>query len=304
MEGIQIDLLEKLADEVPETLKKNVYKVFSKFSFLYVEGMNVNFKRGWASTVTDRHGIIFSSKEARQIEEFFASIVKPLTDTSESQHVKQIMKTIEEHFNDLNLKVSEFSREFGSVRFFYKQAKGCAIDFPVPLLESPYSTSIKIPEKNVIPVFIDLIIESIRLISSLENSRDIMQKYSPFLGGLIDSLKGNWKEAFLTWSEFSPAVAGLLGNVFLLLIDFTYPKIHTFAVMHPNSIFSAFLYWGFANFSPESDRMIVSKHLDSSTKESNIFLLSEQDIKGVYTMRGLEDSPLHSIPIFRLLLLK
>ena len=304
MEGIQIDLLEKLANDPPETLKKNIYKVFSKFSFLYVEGMRVNFKRGWASSVTDRHGIMFSSKEARQIEQFFASIAKPLIDTPESQHVKQIIKAIEEHFKDLNLRVSEFSREFGSFRFFYNKAKPCSINFPVPLVEPPYSTSIKIPEKNTVPTIIDLIIESIRLISSLENSKDIMQKCSPFLRGLIDSLKGNWKEAFLTWSEFSPAVAGLLGKVILLIIEFTYPNLHKFAVLHPNSIFSAFLYWGFANFSPESDRMIVSKYLDSSFKESNIFLLSEEDIKGLYTMRGSESSPLDSIPIFRLLLLK
>jgi hypothetical protein len=304
MEGIQIELLEKLANDDPEILKKNLYKVLSKFSFLYVEGLRVNFNRGWASTVTDRHGTIFTSKEAKQIEHFFASIVKPLTNTPETNHVKKILKLIEEHFKDLNLKIAEFSREFGSFRFSYQKAKACTIDFPVPLLDSPYSSVIKIPEKDAVPIIIDLIIESIRLISSLENSRDIMQKCAPFLGGLIDILKGNWKEGFLSWSEFSPAVAGLLGKVFLLLIDFTYPKIHDFAVMHSNSIFTVFLYWGFANFSPESDRMIVSKYLDSSIKESNIFLLSEKEIKELYTMRGLESTPLHSIPIFHLLLLK
>jgi len=304
MEGIQIELLEKLANNDPEILKKNLYKVLSKFSFLYVEGLRVNFNRGWASTVTDRHGTIFTSKEAKQIEHFFASIVKPLTNTPETNHVKKILKSIEEHFKDLNLKVAEFSRDFGSFRFFYQKAKACTIDFPVPLIDSPYSSVIKIPEKNAVPIIIDLIIESIRLISSLENSRDIMQKCSPLLVGLIDSLKGNWKEAFLSWSEFSPAVAGLLGKVILLIIEFTYPNLHKFAVMHGNSIFSAFLYWGFANFSPESDRMIVSKYLDSSFKESNIFLLSEEDIKGLYTMRGSESSPLDSIPAIRLLLLK
>jgi len=304
MEGIQIDLLEKLANDDPEVLKKNLYKSFSMFSFLYVEGMNLNFKRGWASSVTDRHGAIFTPKESKQIEHFFGSIVKPSIDLAESQHVKHIMKAIEEHFKDLNLRVSEFSREFGSFRFFYKQANSCTINFPVPLVNSPYSTVIKIPEKNTIPVLIDLIIESIRLISSLENSRDIMQKCSPLLVGLIDSLKGDWKEAFLSWSEFSPAVAGLLGNVFLSLIDFSYPNLHKFAVMHSNSIFSAFLYWGFAYFSPDSERMIVSKHLDSSTKESNIFILNEHEIKTLHSMRGLESSPLDSIPIFHLLLLK
>ena len=82
MEGIQIDLLEKLANDDPELVKKNIYKALSKFSFLYVEGMRVNFNRGWASTVTDRHGNMFSSKEAKQIEHFFASILKPLTDTT------------------------------------------------------------------------------------------------------------------------------------------------------------------------------------------------------------------------------
>ena len=74
--------------------------------------------------------------------------------------------------------------------------------------------------------------------------------------------------------------------------------------MHSNSIFSVFLYWGFSNFSPESDRMILSEHLDSSFKESTIFLLTEDEIKGLHSIRGLESSPLHTIPVFRLLLLK
>jgi hypothetical protein len=243
---------------------------------------------------------MFSPKEAKQIEHFFTSILTPTTvNTSESQHVKRILKTIEEHFKDLSLKLNEFSREFGSFRFVYEKNKGCVVDFPVPLVDSPYSTVIKIPEKNVVPIVIDLIIESIRTISSLENSRDIMQKCSPLILGLIDSLKGSWKEAFISWSECSPAVAGLVGKVFHSLLEFTYPNLHTFAIIHSNSIFHAFFYWGFANFSPESDRMIVSKHLDSSTKESNIFLLSEKEIKELHTLRGLD-----SIPVMQLLLLK
>jgi len=303
MEGIQIDLLEKLANDAPETLKKNIYKALSKFSFLYVEGMKVKFNRGWASTVEDRHGKMFSSKEAKQIEHFFGSIVKPLIDVSESQHIKRILKTIEDHCKDLALKINEFSREFGTFRFVYEKNKGCTIDFPVPLVDSPYSSVIKIPEKNVVPIIIDLTIETIRTISSLENSKDIMQKCSPFILGLIDILKGSWKEGFISWSECSPAVAGLLGKVFLLLLEFTYPNLHTFAVTHSKSIFQAFFYWGFANFSPESERMIVRKQLDSSTKESNIFLLSEKEIKGLHSLRG-DTSPLDTIPVMHLVLLK
>jgi hypothetical protein len=299
MEGIQIDLLEKLANDAPETLKKNIYKAFSKFSFLYVEGKKVDFKRGWALTVSDRHGSMFSPKESKQIEHFFTSIIKPQILTAESQHAKRILKTIEDHFKDLSLKLNEFSREFGTFRFVYEKNKGCTIDFPVPLVDSPYSSVIKIPEKNVVPIIIDLSIETIRTISSLENSKDIMQKCSPFIVGLIDILKGSWKEGFISWSECSPVVAGLLGKVFLLLLEFTYPNLHTFAVTHSNSIFQAFFFWGFANFSPESERMILRKHLDSSNKESNIFILSEEEIKGLHSLYALD-----SIPIISLFLLK
>jgi hypothetical protein len=321
--NVSMEYLEKLASQDSEVLAKKVYHTFSKFSSLVIEAKQENFKRGWASLIKDRHGPIFSSKEARIIEDAFQGCIKPLFNKPhplprpDNKNIDKIFNTIQRHYAEIDMQLNELSREFGPFRFFYEKKYEFTISFPVPLPQAPHYTIIKIPEKSKgISIFIDLILESIRSILSTSNSNEIKSSISVVLLALVDILKGNWKQGLLdlaTCYKDSPLVIELIGKVLFILLDVFTSELS--GVMHQSNktILVAFCLWGFS-FSLESERLSVRNQLDEMNhgEESSIHKESElpvglrkDDIKTLHSIKNLaelQDTPLYKIPIMHLIL--
>ena len=272
---VTLDYLEKLSNEDFESLKKKVYKAFSQFSFLLMEARAANFKRGWLSDLTDHRGPLFSSKDARVIETFF----RKMNDSSlYNNDLDNVFKKIKHHLNDIDEKSRELSREFGLFRF--SNDKQFKIPFTIPVGDS--TIKIKVPENSkTVFVFINLIIESISIIYSF--APNLSNQLIPFILGLIDILKGDWKEGFVAIAGFAndTAMATLIAKVFHSLLNITIPNLE----IPYRSMLPAFCLWGFANFSPESERTLINDQLGSSVDSPiRAFSSSEiQELKNIQT---------------------
>lgn len=320
--NLSLEYLEKLAGQEPELLGKKVYHTFSKFSSLAIEAKQKNFKRGWALGMEDRHGKFFNSKEARTIEDAFQTCIKPffngihsLVKTSKNNRIDKIFTEIQHHYADIDLKLNELSRELGSFRFFYEKKHNFTVSFPLPLLQPPNFTIIKIPEKsNGISILINLILESIRSILSTNDSNEIRESISIFLLALIDILKGEWKQAFLNLAAFyndAPLVAELIGKVLFILIELSTNELSRIMNQSNKTILIAFCLWGFS-FSLESEQLAVKKQLDEMhhsehhmNKNSDMFILNKDDITALQSIKNLDelqDTPIYKHPLTHLIL--
>jgi hypothetical protein len=270
--NLTLDYLKKLSNEEFEPLKKNVYEAFSKFSFLFMEARGVNFKRGSLVNLQDRHGPLFSPKDARIIEDLFRGNSNKINSSENSVTINKLFNTIHDYLDDIDHKANTVSRELGVFRFFNKSQFN--IPFTIPSGHS--TTIIKVPDNSLAIVsLINLIIETIRIIHSL--GPNITTQYMPFLLGLIDILKGDWKEGFIgiaTFMNTSPLVSELIASVFYRLLQFTIPSLE----IPYTSMLPAFCLWGFANFSPESERVLINDKLGSSV-DSPIRIFSSSDIQ-------------------------
>lgn len=324
--NVSMEYLEKLANQEPEVLAKKVYHTFSKFSNLVIEARKGNFKRGWASLIKDRHGPVFSSKEARMIEDAFQGCIQPLfimhhslPRRANNKNIDKIFNTIQRHYAEVDMQLNELSREFGPFRFFYEKKHDFTVLFSVPLPQAPHYTIVKIPEKSKgVSIFIDRILESIRSILSTSdsNSNEIKTCISVFLLALVDILKGDWKQGLLgliTCYNDSPLVLELIGKVLFILLDVFTPELS--GIMHQTNktMLIAFCLWGFS-FSLESERLSIRNQLDkmNRSEQSNIDKESEMqlglrknDFDSLYSIKNLselEDTPLYKIPIMHLIL--
>jgi hypothetical protein len=299
-----LDSLERLANEDQETLKKKVYETFSGISFLMIEAKKAQFKKGWASEILDRHDEpIFEREEAKILEEAAQKFIRPMF-SSNSQNkkggagpnvkasatgtlikptinpedlsldrtfwkVRDVIKSIDEQ-------VKNFSRELGPFRFFYdKDRADFELPIPIPLPAPPFVKIEKFPvNPRAVPVLIGLVIETIRLIFSVGPlSNDITRKVLSLVLGLIDFLKGDWKQGILSMIGFfgeTPLLAGLVGKVFLNLLDLIAPDIQERITMDiyqsGKSMCIGFMLWGFANFAPKFLRDIARKQFDALKK--------------------------------------
>jgi len=299
-----LDTLERLANEDDETLNKKVYETFSGISFLMIEAKKAQFKKGWASEILDRHDEpIFEKGEARILEEATQKFIKPMF-SNNSQNKKGgagpnlkasasgvLMKPsinpedlsldrtfwkVRDLIKSIDDQVKNFSRELGPFRFFYdKDTADFKFPIPVPLPAPPFVEIIKVPvNPRAVPIIIGLIIETIRMIFSVGPlSNDIARKILSLVLGLIDFLKGDWKQGILSMIGFfgeSPLLAGLVGKVFLNLLDLIAPDIQERITMDiyqsGKSMCVGFMLWGFANFAPKFVRDIARKQFDALKK--------------------------------------
>ena len=299
-----LDNLERLANEDSKTLRKKVYETLSGISFLMLEAKKAKFKRGWAYNLKDRHNEnIFEKSEAKILEEATQKFIQPMfssnlhnkkggagpnlkasatgvlmkpTINPEDLSLDRTFWKVRDVIKSIDEQVKNFSRELGPFRFFYdKDTADFKFPIPVPLPAPPFVEIIKVPvNPRAVPIIIGLIIETIRLVFSVGPlSNDITRKVLSLVLGLIDFLKGDWKQGILSMIGFfgeTPLVAGLIGKVFLNLLDLIAPDIQERITMDiyqsGKSMCIGFMLWGFANFSPEPVRKIARSQFDALKK--------------------------------------
>jgi hypothetical protein len=297
-----LDSLERLANEDSETLRKKVYDTFSGISFLVLEGKKANFKKGWAYNLKDRHNDnIFEKNEAKILEEATQKFIQPMFSNSvkrggasipvkpsatgtlvkpalnpEDLSLDKTFWKVRDMIKSIDEQVKNFSRELGPFRFFYdKNMPDFRFPLPVPAPPPLFVTVIMVPiNPRSIPIVIGLIIEAIRLVFSVgPMSNDITRRVLSLVLGLIDFLKGDWKQGILSMIGFfgeTPLVAGLIGKVLLNLLDLVAPDIQERMAMDVyqsgKSMCIGFILWGFANFAPDFVRAAARVQFDAIKK--------------------------------------
>ena len=301
--NVALEYLEKLANEDPEILKKKLYESMSSISFLILEAKKAKFKKGWASALIDRHGgPIFDKEESKILEELAQQYIVPIfnegqkggdptvTTTpslkeSSTSYMLEKMQVIDpeqvsldnlfwkirDFFKGVDAQVKNFSRELGPFRFFYDMKGDVNVPFPVPMPSPPFIGIIRVPvNPRAFPILITFIIETIRIIFSFgPHSNDMTRKVLSLVLGLIDILKGDWKQGILSMIGYfgqSQLVAGLTIKVFINILELVAPDIQEKMVMgiyqSSKSMVIGFLLWGFANFAPEFARMTARNQFD------------------------------------------
>lgn len=331
--------LESLAKEDPEKLKKKVYDTFSGISFLILEAKNADFKRGWAAQIVDRHNEpMFEKVEARILEDATEKFVKPVftnvqkgglnvkssassvvvkpTINPEDLSLDRTFWKVKDMLKSIDEQVKNFSRELGPFRFFYdKDLPDFRFPLPVPIPAPPFVTVIMVPiNPRAIPVVIGLIIEAIRLSYSVgPMSNDTTRKVLSLVLGLVDVLKGDWKQGILSILGFfgeGPLVAGLIGKVLLNLLDLIAPDIQERLVMDVyqsgKSISIGFILWGFANFAPDFVRASARAQFDvlkkivadANGKIDNVETAMKKSVEPAGLQLKLKDIPEDFVPSF------
>jgi len=298
--NIALEYLEKLSNEDPEILKKKLYESMSSISFLILEAKKAKFKRGWASALVDRYGDkLFDKEESKIIEDIVqqyilpifnegqkggAPTAPPLKESSASLILEKtttidpeqlsLDKTfwkIRDFFKNVDAQVKSFSRELGPFRFFYDMKGDINIPFPVPMPSPPFIGIIRVPvNPRAFPILITFIIETIRIIFSFgPHSNDMTRKVLSLVLGLIDILKGDWKQGILSMIGYfgqSQLVAGLTTKVLINILELVAPDLQERIIMDMyqsgKSMLVGFLLWGFANFAPEGARIVARKQFD------------------------------------------
>jgi hypothetical protein len=338
-----LDSLERLANEDQETLKKKVYETFSGISFLMIEAKKAQFKKGWASEIVDRHNEpIFERGEAKILEEAAQKFIKPIF-TSNSQNkrgggpnvkasatgtlIKPTINTedlsidrtfwkVRDLIKSIDTQVKNFSRELGPFRLFYDQdTPDFRFPLPVPAPPPVFVSVVMVPiNPRSIPIVIGLIIETIRLIFSVGPlSNDMTRKVLSLVLGLIDFLKGDWKQGILSMIGFfgeTPLLAGLIGKVFLNLLDLVAPDIQERITMDiyqsGKSMCIGFILWGFANFAPGPARSAARAQFDalkkivadSNGKIENIESSMQKSLQPAGLQLKLKEIPEDFVPTF------
>ena len=310
---VNLDFLDKMSNEDPGSLKKKIYEAFSGLSFLAIEAKAAQFKR-WASILKDRYNdSLFSAKDSRLLEEVAQIYLKPILegthDSTQDMRSNKTFREIDEYFKELDQMIKGVSRGLGSFRFFHERANDFKTSLAIPL-QSGKTKTLKVPVGPMAaPVALGIVTEAIRIIYQVSPlTSETTKEINVFLLGLIDSLKGDWKQGAICIAEFfqrAPLYAKLIGKVILNILDFIAPDLQNFleGCKSRDALFAFFL-WGFVNFSPEIEKNIVRKCIDetsdSSEKVSEHFSLSENDIQSIKSSRASED--LQKIHIIKLLL--
>jgi hypothetical protein len=149
------------------------------------------------------------------------------------------------------------------------------MDFRVPLylptFHPPYFVDLSIPvPPRSIPILIGLVIEAIRLVYGVgPMSNDYVRKILSLVLGLIDILKGDWKQGILSLIGFygeSPLLAGLIMKVVLNMLDLIAPDLQERLIVDlyqsSKSMCIGFILWGFVNFAPDYARAIARAQFD------------------------------------------
>ena len=301
---IALENLERLSNEDQGVMRKKVYDTFSGISFLILEAKKNNFKKGWASKILDRHNeAMFERDEAKVVEDAVQKFVQPLFHTNskkvggnrgpsvkasasgqivkptldlEELSIDRMFWKIRDMIQSIDDQVKNFSREIGPFRFFYdKDTPDFRFPLPIPAPPPVFVSVVMVPiNPRAIPIVIGLIIEAIRITTTVGPlTNDTARKFLSLTLGLIDFLKGDWKQGILSMIGFFgeiPMLGGLIGKVLLNLLDLIAPDIQERMTMDiyqsGKSIFIGFLLWGFANFAPDFVRLSVRTQFDQIKK--------------------------------------
>jgi hypothetical protein len=202
------------------------------------------------------------------------------------------------HGSNLAQMVKGVSREFGTFRFFHERGNDFkALAIP---LQSGQCQTIKVPlGPRAAPVTIGLVIEAIRIIFQISpQNAETTRGINLFLLGLIDILKGDWKQGIVSIAEFfqtAPLVGRLIGKVILKILEFIAPELQEFLEgCEYKDLLTAFFLWGFTNFSSDSEQHVFKKYM-------NIFdhcSLSQDNIKSIETRFSDHLDNMHVIKLF------
>lgn len=294
-----LDSLERLANEDSGTLKKKVYETFSGISFLILEAKKANFRKGWASEVVDRHGEpMFERGEAKILEEATQKFIRPVFHAQrgggpnvkasatgtlvkpklnpEDLSLDRAYWKVRDLIRSIDDQMKNFSRELGPFRLFYdKNTPDFRFPLPVPAPPPVFVSIVMVPiNPRSIPIIIGLVIEAVRITYSVgPMSNDVTRKVLSLVLGLIDFLKGDWKQGILSMIGFfgeGPLIGGLIGKVLLNLLDLVAPDIQERMTMNVyqsgKSMYIGFLLWGFANFAPDFARASARMQFDALKK--------------------------------------
>lgn len=294
-----LDSLERLANEDSGTLKKKVYETFSGISFLILEAKKANFRKGWASEVVDRHGEpMFERGEAKILEEATQKFIRPIFHAQrgggpnvkasatgtlvkpklnpEDLSLDRAYWKVRDLIRSIDDQMKNFSRELGPFRLFYdKNTPDFRFPLPVPAPPPVFVSIVMVPiNPRSIPIVIGLVIEAVRITYSVgPMSNDVTRKVLSLVLGLIDFLKGDWKQGILSMIGFfgeGPLIGGLIGKVLLNLLDLVAPDIQERMTMNVyqsgKSMYIGFLLWGFANFAPDFARASARMQFDALKK--------------------------------------
>jgi len=297
-----LDYLESLTKDDPEQLKKKVYETVSGISFLILEAKKSNFKKGWASKIVDRHDSpLFEKNESRILESATDKFIKPLFEHKEQTgglvpikkssapsiiqskiainpedlSIDKTFWKVRDFLSSVDAKAKAFSRELGPFRFFYSMDTDFRFPLPIPIPVPPFVSVILVPvNPRAIPIVIGLIIEAIRIIYGVgPMSDDTTRKVLSLVLGLVDILKGDWKQGILSIIGFfgeAPLIAGLVMKTLINILDLIAPDLQEKLTMDlyqsGKSIAIGFLLWGFANFAPELARIAARAQFDALKK--------------------------------------
>jgi len=332
-----LNYLETLSKD-PEKLKKTMYDSLTAVSFLTLEAKKAKFKKGWATTLVDRHDdLLFDKKEALIVEQLMNTVIRPVFDNEESQNggavslnpstsgsmISRIVPTVnpddisldktyvkvKNYLAGLDAQAYTLSRELGPFKFFYDMQADIRIPIPTPA-----GAPILVPiSPRAIPVMIAAFVEAIRLLMSFGPlSNGLARKILSLILALIDLLQGQWKNAILSLAgalgEF-PMVVGIVGklalNAFALISPDLQDKFLHNLFKSGKSMFVGFFLWSFSTFAPDFVRLIVRKQFDMIDKmvqdaRGKIKKLEESMQKSVGPMLQIkfQDIPEGSIPSF------
>jgi hypothetical protein len=300
--NVALEYLENLSKENPDTLKKKLYNAFNGISFLVIEAKRAEFKKGWPSNIKNKDGEpMFNKDETKVLEDMGQKYFKPLFEENyvqqkggsipalKSSSAMQMIQTppqvnpddisidktfwkVRHALDAVSKKVHMYSRELGPFRFFYESEIDYKISIPIPQPAPPFFFIIQIPiPPRSIPIMVGIIIEAVRLIFSFGSlSNDKAREVLSLVLGIVDILKGDWKQGILSIIGFygrEPLIAGLIGKVLLNLLEFIAPDLQERIIMDlyqsGKSMMIGFLLWGFANFAPDYARVAARKQFDA-----------------------------------------
>lgn len=300
-----LEYLEKLSKE--DIVKKNLYTALSQFSFLVLEAKKANFKRGWASELRDRYdGPLFNKSESRLLEDV---LIQSFYEAPKDNSLNRVFLKIDNYLGSLKSQTLNMSKELGIIRL----SQGTSMsDFKTPL-PVPFSnglSTVMVPVgTRALPMVTGLLNEAIRILYTMsplsnEHSKQIMS----LILGLIDILKGEWKQGILSivgFLQVAPSLANLIGKVMLELLDFISPMLHDKIKMEPHGkpILIGFLLWGFTNFASELDYILTRQQFDLINKDNQgDFFPLISDLEALHTSDLTDLEPLYKIRVIHLIL--
>ena len=285
-----LDYLEKLSKESPEVLGPRIYTFLTGFSNIIIGGIERDFADGWVNTIYDKNGKpIFDNKTGKTFEHLSKNLIEPIFKNvqrggmfdlipldSEYLSIDNLYIKIKEYIKMVNDKFRHFSREVGPFQRFYSQPADFIYTITIPMTP-PIIIPIPINPRSI-PIVISFIIEGIRLLFSFGPlSNDLVRKILTFVLGLVDIMKGDWKQGLLSFMGFFgkyPLVAGLLVKTVLNIYEGFIPeylrdKMEFDIYQSGKTIFITFWLWGISNFAPAIFREETRRVLDELKAKLN-----------------------------------